>query len=424
MASSTREVIQTTLLAALAPSGTLTLGYPAGTNPGSFINGVRHRVVTGANDVFKAPKYFTLSYGATTITLTWAAGAPTLPIGTKLFIQLDRAGSNPQHADEARAPSLNDTAALSLKLVNLGAPAAAASNNIAASQSVAAAASFSLNGALLSAVATGKVILDKPRNVVAAWTTTSILTITGRDDYGNAMAEVSASGTSHTGKKAFKEITSVSSSASITGATIGTGNVLGLPVFIPDVSAILAEMENGVNVKPAGKVFLPWEVEATELAAGTPEYIVSPVDGYIDQQRGIVGVAIVTGGDITTEVNGVAVTGLTLTAANSDAAGTRYADRPTTPRSSTTVVAKGDSITVTPAAAFNGGGSVNGVLEIEPSGLQGTLVAGQLAAAQSGTTGDVRGTYTPRTTPDGSVRYALLLALADANFLGDDQYAG
>ena len=313
---------------------------------------------------------------------------------------------------------------MSLKLVTLGAPAAAAANNIAASQSVAAAASFSLNGSLLSAVATGKVILDVPRNVVAAWTTTSILTITGKDEYGNTMIEVSASGTSHTGKKAFKEITSVVSSASITGATIGTGKVLGLPVFVPTYAAIRSELENGYNIKPNGQVFIPYEIEATELAAGTAEQLYSPCAGFIKAVDGTVQSAVTTGGPVTVEINGVAVTGLTFTVADAAAAGTRYTDTPTAPRSSTTVVARGDKITITPDALFATAGQLNGVLEIEPYGVAGTFVAGKLDAKQSGTTGDVRGTYQPVLDPDGTTYYALVLELADPDFLGDDQYAG
>lgn len=419
-----RSVITTTLAAALAGSGTLALGYPAGTNAGTFQNGVTHRVVTGANDIFKCPKYFTLSFGATSITLTWDSAGPTLPVGTKLFIQLDRAGSNAQGTNQARKPALNNAAGVSMKLIQFGAPAAAASNNIAASQSVGLGAAFVLNGVLLSAVAAGKVILDVPRNVVAAWTTTSILTITGKDEYGNTMIETSASGASHTGKKAFKEITSITSSAAITAATVGTGKVLGLPVFLPSFSSLVAELENGSNIKPPSTVYLPFEIEATELAAGTAEQIYSPCAGYIKRARGIVQSAVTTGGPVTFEVNTVAVTGLTFTVANADAAGIRYSDTPTTPRSSTTVVAAGDEITVTPDAAFATAGQLNGIIEIEPFGYAGTLVVGKLDAKQSGTTGDVRGTYQPAIDPDGTTYYHLLLALADPDFLGDDQYAG
>src|SRR3982751_2265214 len=91
------------------------------------------------------------------------------------------------------------------------------STDVAASQSVGAGASFIINGARATS---GVATFDVPRNIVAAWTTTSVLTFTGTDAYGATIVENSASGASHTGKKAFKTITSVSSTASITGATI------------------------------------------------------------------------------------------------------------------------------------------------------------------------------------------------------------
>lgn len=83
-----------------------------------------------------------------------------------------------------------------------------------------------INGALASG---GAVTFDVPRNVVAAWTGTAVLTITGTDQYGEPMKESSASGTSMAGKKAFKTITSCSFSADVTSATIGSGKVLGMP---------------------------------------------------------------------------------------------------------------------------------------------------------------------------------------------------
>lgn len=421
-----QKVVNTTLASALAASGTLTLSYPAGTNPGTFVGGKSHQVVTGSGDVFKAPRYFTLSYGASSITLTWGSSSPTLPVNTKLYIQLDSSGSSPQRTKERADPAPNPMIVhgQSLKLVNWGAPLAAVANGVSASQSVAAAGSFLLNGSLLSTIASGKMIFDVPRNVVAAWTTTSVLTITGRDEYGNVMIETSASGTSHTGKKAFKSITSISSSASITGATVGTGNKLGFPVFAPGYDSISAEIVNGFDYKPSKMVYLPWEIEATELAAPTAENIVSPVAGYIHRLRGITQEVIGTGGAITVEINTVAVTGLSITAANSDAAGTRYSDTPTTLRSSTTVLAAGDRITLTPAAAFATTGAINGVLEIETLGATGLIVPGEIAAAQSGTSNDVRGTYTPETVPDGATYYSLVMRLSDPDFLGVDQFTG
>lgn len=71
------------------------------------------------------------------------------------------------------------------------------------------------------------------------------MTVTGKDVYGNTIVETSASGTSMAGKKAFKTITSVVPSANITGATVGTGDVLGLPMFLPGTAYVLKELQDG-----------------------------------------------------------------------------------------------------------------------------------------------------------------------------------
>lgn len=418
------DTVSGVLAAALAPAGTLTLAYPTGRSKGDYVGAAGHKVVFGGNNELSAPTAFTLTFNANAsgITYTHGTGQSTVPAGTRYTVQIGRAGVDDKDALPATIPAR--MVPVSAFRIDLGAPSAAVSNGVAASQSVAAGAAFSLNGSLLSAIASGQMIFDVPRNVVAAWTTTSILTITGKDEFGKAMVEVSASGTSHTGKKAFKEITRITSSASITGATVGTGNVFGLPVFLPRVEHILAEMEDGFRVSPATNVFLPWELEATELAAGTAENLVSPVAGYIQRIRGVTQEAIGTGGVITAEINTVAVTGLSITVANSDAAGTRYSDTPTTPRSATTLLAAGDRITITPSAAFATTGAVNGVLEIEPLGIVGTVVVGNASAAQSGTSNDVRGTYSPATTPDGAIGYSLLVSLVDPAYRGEAQYAG
>jgi len=123
------------------------------------------------------------------------------------------------------------------------APALGVSTDVAASQAVVS-TTFVINGARASG---GVATFDVPRNVIAAWTNTAILTITGTDQYGITITEVTASGTSHTGKKAFKTITSVSSNASITGATVGSGNVLGLPFRVDASDLIAARFNNAID---------------------------------------------------------------------------------------------------------------------------------------------------------------------------------
>lgn len=111
---------------------------------------------------------------------------------------------------------------------DLGVIATAAANNIALSQSSIANA-LTLNGALAAA---GVATLDVCRNVVAAWTATAIMTVTGTDYYGAPQTEVSASGTSFTGNKTFKTITAVTFNGAVTAATVGTGVKIGLPYLI------------------------------------------------------------------------------------------------------------------------------------------------------------------------------------------------
>jgi hypothetical protein len=98
--------------------------------------------------------------------------------------------------------------------------------------------------------ADGVATFDVPRNVVAGWTGTAVLTVTGTDAYGNVMVESSGSGTSMTGKKAFKTVTDVSTSANITGLTVGTSKVLGLPAFLASAASVLKEWQDGADATP------------------------------------------------------------------------------------------------------------------------------------------------------------------------------
>lgn len=122
---------------------------------------------------------------------------------------------------------LSGAEAQPLIVISLGAPILQDADGVSASQTVTGAGTaFLINGALASS---GAVTFDVPRNVVGAWTNTAVITITGTDVYGQAMVETSASGTSHTGAKAFKTVTSVTTSATVTSATVGSGVKLGLP---------------------------------------------------------------------------------------------------------------------------------------------------------------------------------------------------
>lgn len=230
------QIVDTALGSAVADSATFNVSYPAGTNKGTYFGGNDHAMSVAGNP-YVAPKGFTLTFNASNITVTNNSGT-TWAAGARIRLELQIPGEQPVRIVGRATNRMVKTGGV----INLEAPAAASANGISASQSVGAGANFLINGALASG---SVVVMDVPRNVVAAWTTASVLTVYGEDEYGQAVVEASASGTSFTGKKAFKKITRVTSSAAITAATVGTGTVLGLPVFLPAAGYVIKELQDG-----------------------------------------------------------------------------------------------------------------------------------------------------------------------------------
>ncbi|WP_137389150.1 hypothetical protein [Rhodoligotrophos defluvii] len=239
--------IDGTLSANVATNGTFTLGYPQGTNSGTFRGGYGHQLWAGGlQRMLYAPQDFTVAFGASNITVTYK-GVTTLPASSAVQLQVDVLGEGDISTYTGGAHNILFG---TLLRIDLGAPATADADGVCASQAITAAGSGDINGAL---AAGGVATFDVPRNVVAAWTNTAVMTVTGTDEYGETLVESSASGTSMTGKKAFKTVTSVRVSADVTGATVGTGDVFGLPVFLPEVGFVLRELEDG-GVPTAGTV--------------------------------------------------------------------------------------------------------------------------------------------------------------------------
>jgi hypothetical protein len=232
------KIIELTLASAVATGGTFTVGYPTGTSRGSFLKGKYHKILAqGA--LFTCPTDFTISFGASSATITYN-GTTTLAAGAAVAVQLDIGGADLEGGAYENL-AVGHVQQGQVVFVTLGSPATASSTAVCASQAITAAAGATINGASASG---GIATFDVPRNVVAAWTGTAVVTVTGKDVYGNTIKESSASGTSLTGKKAFKSVTAVSTSADITGATVGNGDVLGLPVHLPNTAQILKELED------------------------------------------------------------------------------------------------------------------------------------------------------------------------------------
>jgi hypothetical protein len=234
------SILKTILGAAVADAAAFTLSYPLGKNKGSFYGSTQH-VMSVNNQFFDYPDDFDVTLTSNTvITITNKTGA-ALPAGATVQVQLEEQGGR-EYRDQITRQLLHSTTKGGEFLINLGAPGTADADGICASQSGTADTAMTIAGALASG---GAVTFDVPRNVVAAWTGTAVLTVTGTDVYGSAMVESSASGTSLAGKKAFKTVTSVVPSANITVATVGSGDVLGLPVFLPGTGFVVKELENG-----------------------------------------------------------------------------------------------------------------------------------------------------------------------------------
>lgn len=420
------KTVSHTIAAAVVEGGTFLVAYPTNRDAGFYRNVFGHKIVTQTNDVYNWPEDFTLSFGTTGVTVTWA-NARALAVGTQLWLELNEKGDNDRRPDgganadnqQYRAPVTQPM------LVNLGAPDTADADGYCVSQDLTAAGVFSVSTTAAAAIAAAALagVADVPRNVVAAWTGTAVLTITGYDEFDKLVVEKSASGTSLTGKKAFKRVTGISVSANVTALTVGTGVVFGLPVFVPSVANVLAELQDGVLLATdRHKIHIPVQINETDLLAGTAQTFVAPCAGYITGLQGVCQKAVTTGGAVTVEANTVAVVGLSITLANSDAANTLYATY--IKKIATGLVAKGDDCTITPAAAIATAGALNANVILEPIYTpNGTFVAG-VTTEPSATTGDVRGTYSPTETPNGSLEFSLLVTVADPTFRGLTQYAG
>jgi len=416
-------IVNHTLSAAVATNGTFAPSYPTGKSKGNF-EGARGHKMWALQTLFVDPTSFTISFGATTFTVTYT-GTTTLPSGTVVSLQLEEQGANDKDPyDEiyqvvGAAPS-------PLVKVNLGSPITADSNGVIVSQDLTTAGVFSVSTTAAAAIAAGALAgtFDVPRNVVGAWTTTAVLTVTGKDVYGNTIVESSASGTTMTGAKAFKSVSNVSTSVNITSLTVGTGDVLGLPVRLPAISMVLGEFQNNVfRAREPGRVRVPFQIDQTDLLAGTPISVPSPCAGTIKKVVTQAWEAVTTGGAVTMKVNNTSVDGLSVTVADGGGAGDTDSDTPTAGHASTIVV-ENDELEIIPAAEFATAGALTGYIEIEPSQpIDGTLVAAVDSAA-SATTGDVRGTYNPTASLAGATSIALLLQVPDPSDLGIAQYAG
>lgn len=265
----TFKVVEFTLASAVADDGTTTVNYPTDSeghtlDSGSFNMGVKHRLVSNAYGELKAEleDQFDLTFGTASITVTNRSGV-SWAAGTNFHLQLDMPGGD-ERPFVLPHTRVSETGVYTL---SLGAPDTADADGVCEAQSPGAAGALTINGALASG---GVATLDVPRNLVAdsGGADDAVLTITGTDVYGNTLVEtITLNGTTAVaGKKAFKTVTSVTCSKAIAnGGFLGTGDVLGLPVFLPGAGRVLAELQDGAAAT-AGTIVAG---DATEPATAT-----------------------------------------------------------------------------------------------------------------------------------------------------------
>jgi hypothetical protein len=246
----THRIVETFLSADVAGGGNFTIAYPSGTDEGRFFDAEGHVLIAGSGDRFTAPTHFTLTLGTATIQVNWRSGSPTLRAGTFLRLQLEVKGWAPQvPAVTERQRSLGVASMIAVN-VPLGAPDTASATGIAGAQLFGGSGSFVLNGAIVSG---GVARLDVPRNVTLTVATTDhsarTITVTGTDVYGNVVRENIAGPNANTvqGKKAFTTVTAatVDGAVATNGISIGFGDVLGLPVFLPGTAHVVREIQDG-----------------------------------------------------------------------------------------------------------------------------------------------------------------------------------
>ena len=418
-----------TLASAVADTSTFTVSYPDRAAPevgqyneGDFYLAMGHTLIMG-NQTLTFPADFDLTFGTSSITVTNYTGG-SWPSGTKYRLGLNIAGK-PIFRENASTAVGGRT----VKRVGRGntfkftvTPDVLDADGVAASQTVTGAGTaFRLNGALVN----GDVaIMDVPRCIQAAWTNSAYITITGKDEYGNTIVEVSATGTSHYGTKAFAKVTSVTTSATITSATVGTTDTIGLPFFLPSRNNVLRVARDTVELP--SRVFVTENVDATRLSAGTSCWAGVPYAGFVERATAIVDTAIVTGGDVTFKIATNTIAGLTLTVASSATAGSTVTDTPTVttglPTATNVLTSDRGVVEIVPDAAFNGGGALDVLLEVNTWGVFTPGI--RTGNGSTSTTGDVRGTFRPPVACDGDIAFEMLVSTGDPSYIGIAQYGG
>ena len=167
---------------------------------------------------------------------------------------------------------------------------------------------------------------------------------------------------------------------------------------MPYKTQSIVRYEEDDAVLPFDDVAVHFDIEATQYAAGTAQFVVSPVQGYITEVRTTVVVTTTNVGTITVEIAGTAVTGLSVTVANSASVGDLDSSTSTSAVDANGKIDKWEDIEIV-CNSTPTGGAIQGVVIVQTV----VFTAGVDTDPQTTSTDDPRGTLLISTICDGSV---------------------
>lgn len=246
----------------------VTLPYPEGKGEGYFFGGVNHTVTIGGN-FYRSPRDFTLLPQPHGVVLSWNLPTP-VRAGTLLNIQVESPGGD-FYYDSRFGVTVTDMVASPLFMINLAAPAAVDPSYWSGGP---------VHALEKKPVALRETQVQTPRNVTIhsqSDISHCRFVIEGEDLYRRTMVEHLQGGSEGVaeGKKAFARITSIIPSHGIHGqVSIGAGNRLGLPVFLPAPGYLIREIIDGHAVTggliASGETALPSGTTGDRRGTYTP----------------------------------------------------------------------------------------------------------------------------------------------------------
>jgi len=251
--------INTVLREPLTPNSTLEVPYPEGKNEGSFFGSSEHTLTIETN-FFRSPKDFVVVPTRERIVIHWLTNIE-VPSGAICYLHLQEQGGD-FYTDPSTGHTIKGMVKADTFMINLGAVKSTDPE-------------YYISDTKINEP--GRLILERRRpDTVRNITVTSnknesstMFRIEGEDIYLNPIVEHIQGPNKGTveGKKSFLKVTKVSTNEACNGIiSVGIGDCIGLPVFIPSPGYLIRELINGLEV--TGGIITPGEVIFPKASTG------------------------------------------------------------------------------------------------------------------------------------------------------------